>query len=76
MMKTDYIEIQLPEGTNLTKVPMTMLERRRLLCDDLEYCVLEDKDLLATIIDDYVYRLNDKEVKDYEDICSVMLGQG
>jgi len=76
MMKTDYIEIQLPEGSNLTKVPMTMLERRRLLCDDLEYCVLEDKDLLATIIDEFVYHLSDKEVKDYEDICSVMLGQG
>ncbi len=76
MMNTDYIEVQLPEGTNLKSRPMTDLQLRRRLCDDLEYCVMEDKDLLATIIDDYVYRLNDKEVKDYEDICNGMLGQG
>ena len=73
-MKTDYIEIQLPEGSNLTQAPMTMLERRRLLCDDLEYCVLHDKELLSIVIDEFVYRLNDNEVKDFEAEVNKILG--
>ena len=75
MMKTDYIEITLPEGTNLTKVPMTMLQRRRLLCEDLEYCVTQDKDLLVTIIDEFVYALDDKQVKEYEAEVTKILGE-
>ena len=75
MMKTDYIEITLPEGTNLTKVPMTMLQRRRLLCEDLEYCVSQDKDLLVTIIDEFVYALDDKQVKEYEAEVTKILGE-
>ena len=74
-MKTDYIEITLPEGTNLTKVPMTMLQRRRLLCEDLEYCVTQDKDLLVTIIDEFVYALDDKQVKEYEAEVTKILGE-
>ena len=74
-MKTDYIEITLPEGTNLTKVPMTMLQRRRLLCDDLEYCVLQDKELLSHIIDEFVYALDDKQVKEYEAEVTKILGE-
>ena len=74
-MKTDYIEINLPEGTNLTKAPMTNLQRRRLLCDDLEYCVTQDKDLLVTIIDEFVYHLSDKEVKEYEVLVGSILGE-
>ena len=74
-MKTDYIEITLPEGTNLTKVPMTMLQRRRLLCEDLEYCVTQDKDLLVTIIDEFVYALDDKQVKEYEAEVNKILGE-
>ena len=73
-MKTDYIEIQLPEGSNLTQRSMTMLERRRLLCDDLEYCVLQDKDLLSHIIDEFVYTLDDKQVKEYEAEVNKILG--
>ena len=74
-MKTDYIEITLPEGTNLTKVPMTMLERRRLLCHDLEYCVVHDKELLTIVIDEFVSRLNDNEVNDFEAEVNKILGE-
>ena len=74
-MKTDYIEIQLPEGSNLTQRSMTMLERRRLLCDDLEYCVVHDKELLSIVIDEFVYRLNDNEVKDFEAEVNKILGE-
>ena len=42
------------------------LKQRRQLCDDLEYCVLHDKELLTIVIDEFVYRLNDNEVKDFE----------
>ena len=75
MMKTDYIEIQLPEGSNLTRRPMTDLQRRRLLCDDLEYCVTQDKELLSVLIDDYVYRLNDMEVHEYQKEVDRILGE-
>ena len=74
-MKTDYIEIQLPEGSNLTQRPMTDLQKRRLLCDDLEYCVMEDKELLSIVIDEFVYRLNDNEVKDFEAEVNRILGE-
>ena len=74
-MKTDYIEITLPEGSNLTQAPMTMLERRRLLCDDLEYCIVHDKELLSIVIDEFVYRLNDNEVKDFEAEVNKILGE-
>ena len=74
-MKNDYIEIQLPEGSNLTKRPMTDLQQRRLLCDDLEYCVLQDKDLLSHIIDEFVYALDDKQVKEYEAEVNKILGE-
>ena len=74
-MENDYIKITLPEGTNLTKVPMTMLQRRRLLCEDLEYCVTQDKDLLVTIIDEFVYNLSDKEVKEYEVLVGSIIGE-
>ena len=75
MMKTDYIEIQLPEGSNLTRAPMTDLQQRRLLCEDLEYCVTQDKELLSVLIDDYVYRLNDMEVDEYQKEVDRILGE-
>ena len=74
-MENDYIEINLPEGTNLTRAPMTDLQRRRLLCEDLEYCVTQDKDLLVTIIDEFVYNLSDKEVKEYEVLVGSIIGE-
>ena len=54
--------------------PMTDLQRRRQLCDDLEYCVMEDKELLSVLIDEFVYRLNDNEVKDFETEVNRILG--
>ena len=74
-MQTDYIEVQLPEGSNLTRRPMTDLQQRRQLCDDLEYCVMEDKELLSIVIDEFVYRLNDNEVKDFKAEVNKILGE-
>ena len=73
-MENDYIEINLPEGTNLTRAPMTMLERRRLLCDDLYYLIKQDKDIAEEIIDEYVYLLNDDRVKELEQLVKDELG--
>ena len=46
---------------------------QQLTKDLLELCE-QDKDLLESIMDDYVYKLNDKEVQDYKDIVSIELG--
>tara|TARA_R100000008_G_scaffold83544_1_gene69124 strand:+ start:201 stop:383 length:183 start_codon:yes stop_codon:yes gene_type:complete len=51
------------------------LKQRRQLCDDLQYCVLEDKELLSIIIDEFVYNLSDKEVKEYEVVVGSILGE-
>ena len=51
------------------------LKQRRLLCDDLEYCVLQDKELLSHIIDEFVYALDDKQVKEYEAEVTKILGE-
>ena len=51
------------------------LKQRRQLCDDLEYCVLHDKELLSIVIDEFVYRLNDNEVKDFEAEVNKILGE-
>ena len=61
--------------TDLTSRPMTDLQQRRQLCDDLEYCVLADKELLSIVIDEFVYRLNDNEVKDFEAEVNKILGE-
>ena len=50
------------------------LKQRRQLCDDLQYCVLEDKELLSIIIDEFVYNLSDKEVKEYEVLVGSIIG--
>ena len=49
-------------------------QRQQLTKDLLEVCE-QDKELLEVIMDDYVYRLNDKEVRDYKDICNIELGE-
>ena len=61
----------------MNKEPISVLDlkERRQLCDDLEDCVLQDKDLLATIIDEYVYHLSDNEVKEYEVLVGSILGE-
>ena len=51
------------------------LQRRQALCKDLEYCVLQDKELLTIVIDEFVYRLNDNEVKDFEAEVNKILGE-
>ena len=51
------------------------LKQRRQLCDDLQYCVLEDNELLSIIIDEFVYNLSDKEVKEYEVVVGSILGE-
>ena len=61
--------------TNLTSRPMTDLQQRRQLCEDLEYAVIEDKTLLSHIIDDYVYRLTDDEVLEYGPWIGSILGE-
>ena len=61
--------------TNLTSTPVIDLQQRRLLCDDLEYAVIEDKTLLSHIIDDYVYRLTDNEVRGYQREVDKILGE-
>ena len=52
----------------------TKLKERRQLCKDLEDAVLEEKGLLEHIIDDYVYRLTDNEVRGYARECYRILG--
>tara|TARA_R100000008_G_scaffold43286_1_gene25030 strand:- start:48 stop:239 length:192 start_codon:yes stop_codon:yes gene_type:complete len=61
----------------MNKEPISVLDlkERRQLCDDLEDCVLQDKDLLATIIDEFVYHLSDNEVKEYEVLVGSILGE-
>jgi len=73
-MTNDYIEIQLPEGSNLTKRPMTDLQQRRLLCDDLYYLIKQDKDIAEELIDEYVYLLSDDRVKELQKLVDDELG--
>ena len=61
--------------TDLTQRPMTDLQRRKQLCDDLEYCVLHDKDLLTIVIDEFVNLLNDNEVTAFETEVDKILGE-
>ena len=50
---------------NGLKSTPAQLQQRRQLCEDLEYSIREDKDLLATVIDEFVYNLA-TESKDEE----------
>ena len=51
------------------------LQQRRQLCEDLEYSIREDKDLLVTVIDEFVYNLSDKEVEEYIELSDNILGE-
>ena len=71
-----------PDQFTLNKLTMNGLKRtpaqlqqRRQLCEDLEYCIREDKDLLATVIDEFVYQLSDKEVEEYIELSDNILGE-
>ena len=57
-----------------TETVDTKLKERRQLCKDLEDAVLEEKRLLEHIIDDYVYRLTDNEVRGYAREVNKILG--
>ena len=52
----------------------TDLKQRQQLCKDLEEAVIEEYSLLEHIIDDYVYRLTDNEVRGYARECYRILG--
>ena len=53
----------------------TNLKQRQQLCADLDYAVRQDDDLLEDIIDQFVYHLSDKEVKEYEVLVGSILGE-
>ena len=44
------------------------IKQRQQLCDDLFEACEVDKTLLFQIVDEYIYRLNDKELDELEDI--------
>tara|TARA_B100000287_G_scaffold293428_1_gene276773 strand:- start:209 stop:397 length:189 start_codon:yes stop_codon:yes gene_type:complete len=44
------------------------LQERQDLCYDLEYLAKQHKDLLVTIIDEYVYKLSDKEIDELKGV--------
>ena len=50
------------------------LKEAQQLCKDLEDAVIEDRSLLAHIIDDYVYRLSDNEIRGYQREVKKILG--
>ena len=53
----------------------TDLKQRQQLCKDLEEAVIEEYSLLEHIIDDYVYRLTDNEVRGYAREVKRILGE-
>ena len=53
----------------------TNLKQRQQLCADLDYAVRQDDDLLEDIIDQFVYHLSDKEVKEYEVLVGSIIGE-
>ena len=50
------------------------LKLRRLLCDDLYYLILQDKDIAEELIDEYVYHLDDNRIAELQDLCNTELG--
>ena len=62
---TCFIDEQQVDCTTWETEAREDLKERRQLCKDLEDAVLEDRSLLEHIIDDYVYRLTDNEVRGY-----------
>ncbi len=57
----------------ISKERESELKRRRELTQDLIFVVDEDKSVLEQIVDDYVYRLSDNEVKEYEVLVGSIL---
>ncbi len=44
------------------------IKQRQQLCEDLYEACLIDPSLLDTVCDEYIYRLNDKELDELEDV--------
>jgi len=63
-MNTSFIESKTKEQD---------LIRRRELTSDLIFVVKEDNSVLEQILDDYVYRLSDNEVSEYEVLVGSIL---
>ena len=63
-MNTSFIESKTREQD---------LIRRRELTSDLMFVVKEDNSVLEQILDDYVYRLSDNEVSEYEVLVGSIL---
>ena len=65
-MNTSFIESKTKERD---------LIRRRELTSDLMFVVKEDNSVLEQILDDYVYRLSDNEVSEYEVLVGSILDE-
>lgn len=65
-MNTSFIESKTKERD---------LIRRRELTSDLMFVVKEDNSVLEQILDDYVYRLSDNEVNEYEVLVGSILDE-
>jgi len=74
-MMTLATEVATQRYRNGTTISALDLKERKQLCDDLEYCVLHDKELLTIVIDEFVYRLNDNELKDFKAEVNKILGE-
>ena len=51
------------------------LKLRRLLCDDLYYLILQDKDIAEEILDEYVYMLDDTRLSELQELVITELGE-
>ena len=69
-MNTDYIEVRLPEGSNLTSRPMTDITQRQLLCKDLEVLCTQDSTILEEVIDEYVYLLDARRIEEMQEFVN------
>ncbi len=45
------------------------IKQRQQLCKELEGFCREDYSILEVVMDEFVYRLNDKEVEEYRTLC-------
>jgi len=50
------------------------IKEAQQLCKDLEYLIVEDKDIREEIIDEYVYLLDDKRLEEMQEYVNKELG--
>ena len=53
----------------------TQIKQRQQLCEDLVIACAEDNDILETLVDEYVYKCNQKEVEELEVLVNSVLGE-